>query len=308
MEKVIHPLSDVKSSAIGNGTTIWQFCTVLGGAQIGEECNICANVFIENDVRIGNRVTIKCGVQLWDGTTIEDDVFIGPNGTFINDKFPRSKKHPRKYDRTLIEKGASIGANATILPVTIGRGAMIGAGAVITTNVPPYAIVLGNPGRIVGYVGVSPQKEVGENKNLSTAHSTTAKLYEIPNFADVRGSLGVVTLEEQVPFQVRRLFYTYDAPSSKVRGEHAHKECHQFLIVVSGRLNVVADDGANRDEFVLDSPSKGLYLPPGLWAVQYKHQLNTVLLVLASHEYDEADYIRDYSAFINYKQGKFSHD
>ena len=157
-----HPTAIVESSAIGRGTRIWAFAHVLPGAVIGSDCNICDHTFIENDVRIGDRVTIKCGVQLWDGITIEDDVFIGPNATFTNDPYPRSGRHLSQFLPTLVRKGASIGANATLLPgITIGQQAMIGAGAVVTSNVPPLAIVTGNPARIVGYEGAgAPPSEV----------------------------------------------------------------------------------------------------------------------------------------------------
>ncbi|GEA62007.1 acyltransferase [Vibrio comitans] len=146
----IHPLSDVVSNNIGEGTTIWQFSVVFKGATIGKECNICAHTLIENDVTIGNRVTVKSGVYIWDGITIEDDVFIGPCVAFTNDKNPRSKHYPESFLKTVIEKGASIGANATILPgITIGEGSMVGAGAVVTKNVPKNAVVAGNPARII---------------------------------------------------------------------------------------------------------------------------------------------------------------
>ena len=148
---VIHPLSDVQSRHIGEGTRIWQFCVVLPNARIGADCNICSHVFIENDVVIGNRVTVKCGVQIWDGIHILDDVFIGPNVTFTNDPFPRSRKALAEYPVTTVGKGASIGANATILPgITIGPGAMVGAGAVVTRDVPENTIVKGNPAVISG--------------------------------------------------------------------------------------------------------------------------------------------------------------
>jgi len=148
MPAIIHALSDVQTSNIGDETRIWQFCVVLPQAKIGAACNICANVFIENDVTIGNRVTIKCGVQVWDGITIEDDAFIGPNVTFTNDPFPRSGKRPARFSRTVVRRGASIGANATILPgITIGEGAMIAAGSVLTKDVPPGELWIGNPAK-----------------------------------------------------------------------------------------------------------------------------------------------------------------
>lgn len=139
---MIHPLSDVQSENIGKNTNIWQFCVVLPNAKIGNNCNICSHCFIENDVVIGNNVTVKGGVQLWDGITVEDDVFIGPNVTFCNDKYPKSKNKNFKLEPIIIKKGASIGANATILPgVTIGENALIGAGAVVTKNVPNNMLV-----------------------------------------------------------------------------------------------------------------------------------------------------------------------
>ncbi|MEX5341772.1 acyltransferase [Pseudomonas sp. I2] len=148
-----HPLADVQSVIIGEGTRIWQFVVVLAGARIGRDCNIAAHCFIENDVVIGDRVTLKCGVHLWDGLRIADDVFIGPNATFTNDRFPRSRQWPDHFPQTRVERGASIGAAAVILPgLVIGEHAMVGAGAVVTCDVPPRALVVGNPARIVRYL------------------------------------------------------------------------------------------------------------------------------------------------------------
>lgn len=141
---MIHALSDVQSKDIGDGTNIWQFCVVLPKAKIGSNCNICAHCFIENDVIIGNNVTIKCGVQIWDGMLIEDDVFIGPNVTFCNDRYPKSRNKDWKLEPIIIKRGASIGANATILPgITIGENALIGAGSIITKNVSDNETVIG---------------------------------------------------------------------------------------------------------------------------------------------------------------------
>lgn len=143
----IHPLADVLSADIGAGTRIWQFCVVLPGARIGRDCNVNAQCLIENDVVVGDRVTVKPGVQLWDGLRVEDDVFIGPNATFTNDKYPRSRQ-PLVFKPTLLRRGASVGANATVLcGVEIGAGAMVGAGSVVTKDVPAGELWCGNPAR-----------------------------------------------------------------------------------------------------------------------------------------------------------------
>lgn len=145
---MIHPLSDVQTEHIGQGTRVWQYVVILRGAVIGKDANICSHCLIESDVVIGDRVTVKSGVQLWDGTRLEDDVFIGPNVTFTNDPFPRSKQYPDSFPRTVVKRGASIGANATILPgISIGEGAMVGAGSVVTKDVPAHSLVVGNPAR-----------------------------------------------------------------------------------------------------------------------------------------------------------------
>ncbi len=149
---MIHPTAEVHAKNVGENTCIWQYCVVLENAVIGNNCNINFSVFIENDVIIGNNVTIKSGVQMWDGLRVGNDVFIGPNATFTNDMLPRSKQYPESYARTIIEDGASIGANATILcGITIGSYAMIGAGSVITKNVPPFTLWYGNPAKHEGY-------------------------------------------------------------------------------------------------------------------------------------------------------------
>ncbi len=150
---MIHSLADVQSKKIGTGTRIWQFCVVLSEATIGANCNICAQVLIENDVKIGDNVTIKSGVQIWDGVTIEDNVFIGPNVTFTNDLIPRSKVYPEHFEKTNIKKGASIGANSTIIAGhTIGENALIGAGSVVTKDVPANTVWYGNPAKMRGFI------------------------------------------------------------------------------------------------------------------------------------------------------------
>jgi UDP-2-acetamido-3-amino-2,3-dideoxy-glucuronate N-acetyltransferase len=150
---MFHEKSDVQSPNVGIGTSIWQFTVILPKASIGRDCNICSHVFIENDVVIGDRVTIKAGVQLWDGVRIHDDVFVGPNVTFTNDRMPRSKAYPEQFLRTTICEGASVGGGVVILPgMNIGAYSMVGAGSVVTRDVPAYAVVVGNPARVTGYL------------------------------------------------------------------------------------------------------------------------------------------------------------
>lgn len=149
----IHPSADAQSTSIGKDTCIWQFCVIFSKARIGENCNICSHCLIENDVAIGNNVTVKSGVQLWDGILIEDNVFIGPNVTFTNDLVPRSKVYPLNFEKTLLRKGCSIGANATILAgISIREYSFLGAGSVLTKTMPPYTVWYGNPARHKGYI------------------------------------------------------------------------------------------------------------------------------------------------------------
>jgi acetyltransferase-like isoleucine patch superfamily enzyme/dTDP-4-dehydrorhamnose 3,5-epimerase-like enzyme len=307
MAAFIHPNALCESSDIGEGTRIWAFAHVLPGARIGRDCNICDNVFVEGDVQVGDRVTVKCGVQLWDGVRLGDDVFVGPNATFTNDMFPRSRVYPEKFLETIVESKASIGANSTILPgVRIGSGAMIGAGAVITRSVPPNAIVVGNPGRIIGYVTDSRLAEesaqvvapAGADESIRDTAVPGVRFHRMPRFADIRGALSVGDFQRDLPFQPKRYFVVFDVPSEETRGEHAHHRCHQFLICIHGSVRVLADDGTRRDEFVLNSPELGIHLPPMVWGTQYRYSKDAVLLVFASEAYDDSDYIRSYQDFI----------
>ena len=305
----VHPQALCESPHLGAGTRIWAFAHVLPGARIGADCNVCDHVFIENDVLVGDRVTIKCGVQLWDRVRLEDDLFVGPNATFTNDIFPRSKQYPQAFAHTEVRRGASIGANATILPgVTIGSRAMVGAGAVVTRNVPPNAVVVGNPAKIVGYVDTVSHAASEQTDELVAAAMPTVgvcstrvrgvTLHNLRQVVDMRGSLSVAELGQDVPFEARRYFLVYDVPSIEIRGEHAHLLCAQFLVAVKGRVHVVADDGDCREEFVLSQPSQGLFLPPMTLGIQYCYSPDAVLLVLASEHYDADDYVRDYDDFL----------
>ena len=302
----VHPHALCESGAIGENTRIWAFAHVLPGATIGKDCNICDHVFIENDVVVGDRVTIKCGVQLWDGLRVADDVFIGPNVSFSNDKYPKSKQYQAKVEETYIGRGASIGGGASILPgLRIGPRAMVGAGAVVTHDVPTRAVVSGNPARIVGYVDAkrgapAPAKfDAAEESDIRQTSVGGVTVHRLPVFADLRGSLSVGEFPQQVPFAPKRYFIVFDVPGKDVRGEHAHRRCQQFLVCLRGSLSVVVDDGKSSEEIALDRPSIGLYLPPMVWAVQYRYSADALLLVFASEPYDAADYIRDYDEFLS---------
>lgn len=296
----IHPQAICESKSIGKGTTVWAFAHILPGAKIGENCNVCDHTFIENDVVVGNNVTLKSGVQLWDGVRIEDDVFVGPNVTFTNDRFPRSKQRPAEFAKTVVRKGASLGANSTLLPgIEIGANAMIGAGAVVTRSVPAYGIIVGNPGRLVGYTNEKPSPGVMHEEESKSPTVKGVRLIEVPWVKDVRGDLGVIEFAKVLPFAPKRSFYVFDVPDLEVRGEHAHKVCEQFLICLKGSVTVIADDGSRRDHFVLNDPSRGVYLPARVWGTQYRYSPDAVLLVFASHEYDAGDYIRSYDDYLS---------
>lgn len=296
-----HPQALVESPHIGDGTRVWAFAHVLPRAVLGSDCNICDHVFIENDVVLGDRVTVKCGVQLWDGLRIEDDVFIGPNATFTNDPLPRSKKYLAQYPRTVVGRGASIGANATILPgITIGENAMVGAGAVVTHSVPADAVVVGNPARIIRYVEPREAKPASGQAGVSNpaVRVSGVQLIHSPTISDLRGNLNAREVGRGLPFVPARYFMISGVPTTAVRGEHAHRVCKQLLVALRGTVTVICDDGSERQEFLLDTPEIALYLPPMVWGIQSKYSGDALLLVLASHAYDAADYIRDYPQFL----------
>jgi acetyltransferase-like isoleucine patch superfamily enzyme/dTDP-4-dehydrorhamnose 3,5-epimerase-like enzyme len=303
----VHPNGLCETTKVGDGTRIWAFTHLLDGAVIGRDCNICDHVFIEDQVVIGDRVTVKSGVQLWNGIIVEDDVFIGPNATFSNDRFPRSKQYQTSFPVTTICRHASIGAGATILPgLTVGHNAMIGAGSVVTSNVQPNAIVTGNPARVTGYVDAKREaatfRIAGTLGDTSpSVAATTVKgvtLHKLKRVEDIRGNLLVGEFTRELPFAPARFFTIFDVPGTRVRGEHAHRTCEQFLICLRGSCAIVVEDGRSREEIVLGNSDYGIYICPVVWTTLYNFTVDAILLVFASAFYDPDDYIRDYTIFL----------
>lgn len=246
--------------------------------QTNPDIVLLPGAYVEPGVTLGQRITIGANSVVLAGegrsSRIEDDVWIGANCTIYGD-------------------------------VVIGARARINHGSVVTTSVPPKAVVMGNPAKIVGYVdtplyqhGVA-QTRVSDTTTIASAvnNVTLTTLKYVP---DMRGSLSVGEFLRDIPFAPKRYFLVLGVPTAETRGEHAHIACHQFLIAVAGSVAVVADDGTNRQEFILDRPHVGLYLPPLTWGIQYRYSADAVLLVFASDYYDAEDYIRDYNQFVQY--------
>lgn len=245
----------------------------------GAAVDIAAGSVIRGHCKIGDHCSIGAGAVLDPGG---DDAWI------------------------VLEAGAAVMASATIAgQVHVFRGALIKPGAVVTRDVPPHAIVSGNPAQIIGYTTVStgsPQPSDVSPPSVQGQVATKVRgvtLHRLSKVLDLRGNLTVGEFGRTLPFDAKRYFIVFDVPNAEVRGEHAHRTCQQFLICVHGHCSVVADDGHVRDEFKLDDPSVGLYLPPLTWGVQYKYSHDAVLLVFASEFYDSTEYIRDYGEFID---------
>jgi acetyltransferase-like isoleucine patch superfamily enzyme len=300
-----HPNAVVESRQIGKGSRFWAFAHVLPGAHIGEDCNICEHTLIESDVIVGNRVTVSSGVQLAAGVTLEDGVFVGPGASFSAHTLPDGSRPERRGGRTLVRRNACIGANAFVLPgLSIGPFAEVRSGAVVTEDVPAFAIVAGSPAHIAGYVHAARERSIRRLAPQSGAGSSAVpgvgevRLITLPFVRDLRGSLTHAEYAALLPFTPQRFFLVFDVPNEEVRGEHAHRTCHQFLVCTRGSCLVIVDDCKHQAEVLLDRATLGLYVPPMIWAVQHTYSRDAMLLVLASEVYRAEDYIRDYDEFL----------
>ncbi|VVD60359.1 dTDP-6-deoxy-3,4-keto-hexulose isomerase [Pandoraea iniqua] len=256
--------------------------------------------FVSPDAVIGQNATIGVGVCIPKGVTLGNGVSIRSHVVFATPEDPAADAN------VVIEDNVTIGEGSVIYPgVRMAAGAYVRPGTVVTRSIPPSAIVEGNPATIVGYVNTNrPEVQpvaVAERRAPRTALDVGGvEIFRFPVIPDLRGNLTVGEFEKQIPFAPLRYFMVYDVPSSEIRGEHAHHECHQFLICVRGSCSVVVDDGHKRAEVELEDPSTGLYIPPMVWGIQYKYSSDALLLVFASHHYDSNDYIRDYGAFLKH--------
>jgi acetyltransferase-like isoleucine patch superfamily enzyme len=279
--------------------------TISAGASLGHDVSIGPYSVVGEDAVVGDQCVIGSGVSLCCKGVLESGVTVGSNAVFVPGLGSSTT------GGTLVKRMAHIGANATIYPnVIIGARAEVCPGAVVTRSVPANAIVEGNPANIVGYVDTvhrTNYTHIGLGDGRSAAIESTAvkgvTLHSFSVIPDLRGNLTVGEFGRQIPFAPQRYFVVYGVPSREVRGEHAHRVCHQFLICLRGSCAVVADDGENRVEVLLDVPSRGLYLPPMTWGVQYQYSADAMLLVFASHHYDANDYIREYEQFLDASLG-----
>jgi UDP-2-acetamido-3-amino-2,3-dideoxy-glucuronate N-acetyltransferase len=275
------------------------FKVVDPSAQVGEGTVVGPCAVVDAQVSIGRRCVLESAVHIARGSVVEDDVHLGAHAVLAGG--------PQGVQPAIVRQGAWIGANASVMAgVVIGAKSLVRPGAVVTRSVPPGAIVEGNPANIVGYVDtvqgpVSVLQMPAPARKGSVIEPTAVKgvtVHHFPVVPDLRGSLTVGEFDREIPFLPKRYFMVFGVPNREIRGEHAHHRCHQFLICVRGSCAVVADDGQQRVEVTLDSPDRGIYLPPMTWGVQYKYSADATLLVFASDYYDSADYIRDYADFI----------
>ncbi len=274
---------------------------VIAGATVAHSASLGSCVVVHLGAEIAGECVVHGFTQIWAGIRLERGAVLGSGVVF--------EEAAAGAGDILIGAGARIGAGSVIgRGVSIGAGAVVMPGSVVAQNVPPYAIVSGSPIRITGYVsthalGLAREPEQF-NPNFPPGQDSIrigvgdVTLHRFKKVRDMRGDLAVADIPKDVPFAPQRWFAVFNVPSEKTRGEHAHYRCHQFLVCLHGSCAIVADDGINRTEVMLDSPDMGIYLPPLTWGIQYKYSVDGVLLVFASDPYDPTDYIRDYADFV----------
>jgi UDP-2-acetamido-3-amino-2,3-dideoxy-glucuronate N-acetyltransferase len=288
----VHPAAIVEAGAVLAGTAVGAYSRVGPEVEIAGPCAIAEHAILSGRILLSPGVEIGPQVYLGGPLTIETGVRIAA----------RSCIDAAGGAAIVLGEGASIGANATIWPgVTVGKRARVEPGSVVTKNVPAMAVVAGNPAQIVRYSGVPsdpPQAHDGVTAEVTSTPIRGVTLRRLPLHEDLRGNLTFGEAARHVPFPIRRYFLSFAVASEQVRGEHAHRSLHQFLVAAHGRVHIVADDGVNQADFLLDRPDLGIHIPPMIWSVQYRFSADAVLLALCSEPYEPADYIRDYAEFL----------
>lgn len=286
---------------LGHDVEVGAYALVEPGALVGPRTRIGAHATIGPRARIGADVVVGNATAVDGLTIVEDGAAIGARACV------GCAATPSGNTTTVVRAGAVVGAGAVLVAgVEVGSGAVVADGAVVTRSVPRSAVVAGNPAHITGYVSgdggepLEPVRSAPHDDRPSIRETSVrgVQIHRLPLARDMRGALVAGELDDRLPFVARRYFVVFDVPSSEVRGEHAHRTCHQFLVCIHGRVHVIADDGTHREEIVLDDNRTGVYLPPMTWGTQYRYSADCSLLVLASHPYDPDDYIRDYDAFL----------
>lgn len=300
---LVHPQAVCATHRLGAGTRLAAFAVVEAGAVVGQGCDIGSQAVIAAGAQLGDGVTVGSGTVVVGDALVEEGARLGAHVTLASSHLAPSR--PAQGIR--IGAGARVGDGAVVQAgIQVARQAVVEAGAVVTMDVPPYAIVVGNPAQIVGYVDtvdmrapaepLVPRFAPGEKSQTTAVAGVT--LHRLTVVQDLRGPLSVAEVGPDVPFAVQRYFVVFDVPNREVRGAHAHRRCHQFLVALRGSVSIVVDDGHRRAEILLETPGVGLHLPPLVWGIQYKYSPEAILLVLASDHYDPADYLRDYEEFL----------
>jgi acetyltransferase-like isoleucine patch superfamily enzyme/dTDP-4-dehydrorhamnose 3,5-epimerase-like enzyme len=275
------------------------------GVAVHETALIGPNCYLRGRMSIGANAHLKGGLTLIGDIHVGHDAFIEPGVCIASD----ANKEPPQEGKVVVCEGAHVGAGCVLYQgVVIGRYARIEPGSVIFRNIPPYAVVSGNPAVITGYVRDTSQQRavpitIVEKPDAPGVYPFNVRgvaLYQFQRIRDLRGDLTVGEFERNIPFIPKRYFVVFDVPSYETRGEHAHKRCHQFLICPSGSVSVVVDDGVSREEITLNKPNMGLLIPARVWGVQYKYSAGSALIVFASEYYDPDDYIRNYDEFVKF--------
>jgi len=300
----IDPTARFEGESLGPGSRVLAFVRVAPGVAIGRNCVLHDHAVLIGVVTLDDDVAVHTGAQLLGRIQVEQGVIVGA-GAVVGGESRSGPDADLRANEIIVHRFASIGPNVTVSPgVAIGRRAVVQPGAVVTQNVPANAVVSGNPATIVSYVD-SGEEEAAQEVVLppSVAAAVTetrvrgVTIHRLAYASDLRGSLTAAEFSN-LPFAPRRLFTVYDVPSESVRGSHAHRTCAQFLVCTLGAVSCLVDDGSAREDIRLASPDVGLHIPPMIWGTQWKYTRDAVLLVLASHPYDAADYIRDYEEFL----------